>query len=66
MKNAILIARCALLADPAIAETAAEKIGVNSTLGIAPTTHDFVQEAAIVKVIARCDIPGRVLTKAAD
>ena len=47
MKNAILIATCALLAGPAIAETAAEKIGVNSTLGIAPTTHDFVQEAAI-------------------
>ena len=47
MKNAILIATCALLAGPAIAETAAEKTGVNSTLGIAPTTNDFVQEAAI-------------------
>ena len=47
MKNAILIATCALLAGPAIAETAAEKTGVNSTLGIAPTTRDFVQEAAI-------------------
>jgi putative membrane protein len=47
MKNAILIATCALLAGPAMAETAAEKTGVNSTLGIAPTTNDFVQEAAI-------------------
>jgi putative membrane protein len=47
MKNAILIAIWALLAGPALAETAAEKTGVNSTLGIAPTTNDFVQEAAI-------------------
>ena len=47
MKNAILIATCAPLAGPALAETAAEKTGVNSTLGIAPTTNDFVQEAAI-------------------
>jgi putative membrane protein len=47
MKNAILIAIWALLAGPALAETVAEKTGVNSTLGIAPTTNDFVQEAAI-------------------
>ena len=47
MKNAILIAIWALLVGPALAETAAEKTGVNSTLGIAPTTNDFVQEAAI-------------------
>ena len=47
MKNALVIAIWALLAAPALAETAAEKTGVNSTLGIAPTTNDFVQEAAI-------------------
>ena len=47
MKNAISIAIWALLAGPALAETAAEKTGVNSTLGIAPTTNDFIQEAAI-------------------
>lgn len=38
---------CALLATPAMAETLGEKTGVNSTLGIAPTTADFVHEAAI-------------------
>ena len=47
MKNALLTAIWALVAAPALAETAAEKTGVNSTLGIAPTTNDFVQEAAI-------------------
>ena len=47
MKNAISIAIWAPLAGPALAETAAEKTGVNSTLGIAPTTNDFIQEAAI-------------------
>ncbi|MBV8794597.1 MAG: DUF4142 domain-containing protein [Hyphomicrobiales bacterium] len=36
-----------LLTLPAIAETAGEKMGVNSALGIAPTTNDFVQEAAV-------------------
>ena len=46
MKHAILIASF-LLAGPVFAKTAAEKTGVNSTLGIAPTTKDFVSEAAI-------------------
>jgi putative membrane protein len=46
-EKAILIAIWALLAGLALAETAAEKTGVNSTLGIAPTTNDFIQEAAI-------------------
>jgi putative membrane protein len=47
MKRIVLIATCALLACPVVAETAAEKTGVNSTLGLAPTTNDFVSEAAI-------------------
>ena len=32
---------------PAFAQSAAEKTGVNSTLGIAPKTEDFVKEVAI-------------------
>jgi putative membrane protein len=36
-----------LLAGPALAQSVGEKTGVNSTLGIAPTTADFVKEAAI-------------------
>jgi putative membrane protein len=36
-----------LLATPALAQSIGEKTGVNSTLGISPTTADFVKEAAI-------------------
>ena len=43
----VVAAACTLLAGPAAAETVGEKTGINSTLGIAPTTNDFVQEAAI-------------------
>jgi putative membrane protein len=48
MKNHIrLIAAASLLfSSAACAQSAAEKTGVNSTLGIAPTTADFVKEAA--------------------
>jgi putative membrane protein len=38
----------ALLGGAALAETPSEKIGVSSALGIAPTTQDFVTEAASV------------------
>jgi putative membrane protein len=37
----------ALLATPAMAQSVGEKTGINSTLGIAPTTEDFVKQAAI-------------------
>ena len=48
MKKLFLItASITLLALPVCAETVGEKTGMNSTLGIAPTTTDFVQEAAI-------------------
>ena len=47
MKTIAIVALCATLATPAFAETVGEKTGVNSTLGIAPTTPDFVHEAAI-------------------
>src|SRR5947207_6649929 len=36
-----------LLAAPAMAQSVGEKTGVNSALGVAPTTADFVKEAAI-------------------
>jgi putative membrane protein len=35
-----------LLTTPALAQSIGEKTGVNSTLGITPTTADFVKEAA--------------------
>src|SRR6202035_3164086 len=35
-----------LLATPALAQSVGEKTGVNSALGVSPTTADFVKEAA--------------------
>lgn len=36
----------ALVSSVALAETTGEKLGINSALGLAPTTQDFVTEAA--------------------
>jgi putative membrane protein len=47
MKRSILAFGCLLLASPVLAQSAAEKTGVNSALGISPTTADFVKEVAI-------------------
>jgi putative membrane protein len=47
MKRSIIALGCLLVAGPALAQSAAEKTGVNSTLGISPTTADFVKEVAI-------------------
>jgi putative membrane protein len=49
MKKTLLFATCAALAFavPASAQSVGEKTGVNSTLGIAPKTEDFVKEVAI-------------------
>ena len=47
MKKYALVAVCSLFATTSLAETVGEKTGINSTLGIAPTTQDFVQEAAV-------------------
>ncbi len=47
MKKLVFLAACSLLVVPAFAETVGEKTGINSTLGIAPTTKDFVQEVAV-------------------
>jgi len=47
MKNALALAGLAvILAAPAFAQSAAEKTGVNSVMGVAPKTEDFVTEAA--------------------
>jgi putative membrane protein len=47
MKALTIAAICIAMATPALSETVGEKTGVNSTLGLSPTTGDFVQEAAI-------------------
>ncbi|MCK1441564.1 DUF4142 domain-containing protein [Bradyrhizobium sp. 2] len=47
MRRTIIAAACMLLAGPALAQSLGEKTGVNSTLGVAPTTADFVKEVAI-------------------
>jgi putative membrane protein len=48
MKRAIILAACCLaFATPALSQSLGEKTGVNSTLGVAPTTADFVREVAI-------------------
>jgi putative membrane protein len=47
MKRSMIAFGCLLLAGPALAQSVGEKTGVNSTLGIAPTTADFVMEVAI-------------------
>jgi putative membrane protein len=47
MKRAIILLGCVLLASPALAQSVGEKTGVNSMLGVAPATADFVKEAAI-------------------
>ncbi|WP_454622186.1 DUF4142 domain-containing protein [Bradyrhizobium cenepequi] len=47
MKRAIIALGCILLASPVLAQSVGEKTGVNSMLGIAPTTTDFVKQVAI-------------------
>lgn len=45
-KMTLLLGTCLMLASPVLAQSAGEKTGVNSTLGITPKTTDFVTEAA--------------------
>ena len=47
MKRRIMVLGCVLLASPVFAQSVGEKTGVNSMLGIAPTTADFAKEVAI-------------------
>jgi putative membrane protein len=44
---AIIALGAVFLSTAAFAQSAAEKTGVNSTLGIAPKTEDFIKEAAM-------------------
>ncbi|MBY5407815.1 DUF4142 domain-containing protein [Rhizobium leguminosarum] len=46
MKKFIIASLAVSLAGPVMAQSAAEKTGVNSLIGVAPKTADFVQEAA--------------------
>ena len=46
MKTFAATALAIMLAGPALAQSATEKTGVNSLVGIAPKTEDFVLEAA--------------------
>ena len=45
-KLIIILAATTMLSGPVLAQSIGEKTGVNSTLGISPTTQDFVTEAA--------------------
>ncbi|MHC2337667.1 DUF4142 domain-containing protein [Bradyrhizobium sp. USDA 4454] len=48
MKRTVLaIAIGCTLASPTLAQSVSEKTGVNSVLGVAPKTEDFVKEAAM-------------------
>src|SRR5258706_2769183 len=47
-RSLVFVAAISLLvSSAALAQSIGEKAGVNSTLGISPTTADFVKEAAI-------------------
>jgi putative membrane protein len=46
MKHLAIVSLALVLAGPAFAQSAAEKTGVNSLIGVAPKTEDFVKEAA--------------------
>lgn len=47
MKRTIIALACVALAGPALAQSLGEKTGVNSALGVAPSTADFVKQVAI-------------------
>lgn len=46
MKRLVIASLALLFAAPAFAQSAAEKTGVNSLIGVPPKTEDFVKEAA--------------------
>lgn len=46
MKKLALAAAVALMATAALAQSTTEKTGVNTLLGVAPSTEDFVKKAA--------------------
>jgi putative membrane protein len=47
MRRTAIVTALLLLAAPAFAQSIGEKTGVNSVLGISPSTADFVSQAAI-------------------
>lgn len=47
MKSIFLVVACLCFATSASAQSVGEKTGVNSTLGISPSTPDFVKQVAI-------------------
>ncbi|WP_257168344.1 DUF4142 domain-containing protein [Bradyrhizobium sp. SRS-191] len=47
MKRTIIAISCLLIAGPVLAQSVGEKTGVNSALGITPSTEDFVKQVAI-------------------
>jgi putative membrane protein len=47
MRRLVIVAGCILLSGPALAQSVGEKTGVNSVVGVAPATADFVKEVAI-------------------
>ena len=47
MKRIAVLMTAPLVAGPVLAQSVGEKTGVNSTLGIAPTTADFVKEVTV-------------------
>jgi putative membrane protein len=46
VKTFAVIATSLLLTAPVLAQSMGEKTGINSTLGVSPTTADFVKENA--------------------
>ena len=47
MRRTLIATACILLAGPALAQSVTEKTGINSALGVSPSTPDFVKEVAI-------------------
>jgi putative membrane protein len=47
MRRTAIVLGCLMLATPVMAQSVGEKTGVNSVLGIAPSTADFVKQVAI-------------------
>lgn len=47
MRRSLIILTCLCFVCPAAAQSVGEKTGVNSTLGISPSTPDFVKQVAI-------------------
>jgi putative membrane protein len=43
----VLLAACTLLSSPAVSQSITEKTGVNAAVGAAPSTQDFVTQAAV-------------------